>query len=294
MFRGNFFGIMFAMYLGLLSTIAIPTILNVLKHTKRSSSLADAYKRYMQTIFHTLLWFRHEIQPDSKAWKSIEKVRNMHAHASVSAQRSNVGFISQKDMSITQFSFMGYVVLFREKLGIHCNDVELDDFCHFWRVLGKLFGIRDEFNLCCESFAETKNRLEAVKNDFYLSALTNLPDDFEEMSKYVVSGVQCFDVIDCYEPTIYMMKRLVGVKDFYYFKEEFPENYDSKNLQAYKLSYFNRTFLWLSVFTRQILFKFFIVRWWFNMLSYVCEFFVRYFPIVAFFKVGFKQAYVTI
>lgn len=112
MFERNYFSMMSAMYLGLLAILAIPSINNILLHTKRSSSAYTAYQRYMKTIFHVLSWFRNDMK-DSKAWKSIMLVRKIHKVASDSSKRAKVGMISQKDMVITQFGFMGFTVLFK-------------------------------------------------------------------------------------------------------------------------------------------------------------------------------------
>ena len=144
-FTENTFAMMFGMYVGLLAILAIPSILNVLVHTKKSSSPLTAYKRYMRTIFHTLVWFRYDLKTGTKAWKSIEAVRKFHFSASKSAANAHVGMISQKDLAITQFGFMGFIVKNKKQLGIQCNDNDTMAFIHFWRVLGNLIGIRDEY-----------------------------------------------------------------------------------------------------------------------------------------------------
>lgn len=135
---------MFSMYMGLLSIIAIPSILAVLVHTKKSSSDITAYKRYMQTIYHTLSWFRNDLRPETSAWKSLAAVRKFHFSASRSAAVASVGIVSQKDMAITQYGFLGFTILTQKETGIQANKQEIEDFIHFWRVLGYLIGIRDE------------------------------------------------------------------------------------------------------------------------------------------------------
>lgn len=144
MFANNFFAIFFCMYCGLLAILAIPSILNVLVHTKKSSSDMTAYKRYMQTIYHTLAWFRHDLTPGTKAWKSLEAVRKFHFSASKSAKNANVGMISQKDMAITQYGFIGFTIVSQKQTGVHCTTEEMSDYCHFWRVLGHILGMKDE------------------------------------------------------------------------------------------------------------------------------------------------------
>jgi hypothetical protein len=132
------------MYLGLLAILAIPSIINVLIHTNKSSSDMTAYKRYIQTIYHTLTWFRHDLRPGTKAWKSLSAVRKLHFHASKSAQKSSVGLISQKDMAITQYGFIGFSIVSQKETGVQATREDIEDYCHFWRVLGHIIGIKDE------------------------------------------------------------------------------------------------------------------------------------------------------
>ena len=132
------------MYLGLVTILAIPSILNILIHTKGSSSSFTAYRRYMQTIFHTLAWFRSDIKPGTRSCESIEAVRKMHMISSRSAHLAKVGIISQKDLAITLFGFMGFTVITKDKVGMHATEQDIEDYCHFFRVLGYLTGIKDE------------------------------------------------------------------------------------------------------------------------------------------------------
>lgn len=132
------------MYCGLIAILAVPTILEVLIHSNKSSSDMTAYRRYMQTIYHTLTWFRNDLKPGTKAWKSLEAVRKFHFSASRSAKNSNVGMISQKDMVITQYGFIGFSILSQKQTGVQGTREELEDYCHLWRVLGHVLGIKDE------------------------------------------------------------------------------------------------------------------------------------------------------
>lgn len=51
---------------GLLAILAIHTILDVLICTKNSSTPVTAYKRYLQTLFHTINWYRYDLKPGTK------------------------------------------------------------------------------------------------------------------------------------------------------------------------------------------------------------------------------------
>lgn len=50
---------------GLLSVLAVPSILNVLVHTKESATPMTAYRRYLATILHTMSWYDNELKPGS-------------------------------------------------------------------------------------------------------------------------------------------------------------------------------------------------------------------------------------
>lgn len=132
------------MYCGLLAILAIPSILNILVHTDRSSTDMTAYKRYIQTIYHTLTWFRHELKPGTKAWQSLAAVRKLHFSASRSAKSAKIGFINQKDMAVTQYGFIGFTILSQKETGVQGTREEMEDYCHFWRVLGHVIGVKDE------------------------------------------------------------------------------------------------------------------------------------------------------
>lgn len=112
------------------------------------------------------------------------------------------------------------------------------------------------------------------------------------MAKYAVSGLQCLNPLDFYLPTIFIIKRLIGVGGYEYFENELPENCERSALKVYSLSYFNRCMLFSSIMIRQFLIKFSIFRWIFNLLTLMGEFFIRYFPFIAIIRFGLSKAYV--
>lgn len=61
----NIFAMFAGKMSGLLAVLSIPSILNVLMFTKGSGISLTAYRRYMQTIFHTMTWYEHELTPGS-------------------------------------------------------------------------------------------------------------------------------------------------------------------------------------------------------------------------------------
>lgn len=52
--------------------------------------------------------------------------------------------ISQKDMAITQYGFIGFTILGQKMIGVQATREEMDDYCHMWRVLGHVLGIDDK------------------------------------------------------------------------------------------------------------------------------------------------------
>lgn len=63
-FYNNVFSMMIAKLCGLVSLLAISTILNVVRFTKQSGTPCLAYRRYAATILHTFIW--HEKNPHGK------------------------------------------------------------------------------------------------------------------------------------------------------------------------------------------------------------------------------------
>lgn len=54
--------------------------------------------------------------------------------------------INQTEMAITQWSFVGMLILYPQSFGIHdAKDEELEGFCHLWRSLGYQLGMEDEY-----------------------------------------------------------------------------------------------------------------------------------------------------
>lgn len=289
-FKQNYFAIFYAMYLGLITILAIPSILKVLIHTKGSSSNFTAYRRYMQTIFHTLEWFRSDIKPGTRAWQSITAVRKMHVRSSRSAKAANAGIISQKDVSITLFGFMGFTVLTKEKTGLHATREELEDYVHFFRVIGHLTGIKDEYSVCCETLEETLERLEVVRTEFLKPALENPPSEFQDMTKYVATGMWCFNPRDSHDVIQFTIRRLCGVPNYCYTEDEIPKGYDRSQMELYKLGYYARFMNWFTSFSHEYLLQFTIFRVMFNIQTAFHEFLITTFPFLAIYSFGWNRA----
>jgi len=132
-------------------------------------------------------------------------------------------------------------------------------------------------------------RLKVIRSEFYVPALQFPPKDFEMMTKCIVDGLWCFNPSDPYEVLIFYVKRLVGIPNYNY-----GDASETSEPEYNKLSYYNRFSLWTTVFVHEYLLQFFYFRWWMNKQTLFHEFLITYFPFLAFYKFGFKNAYVRI
>lgn len=114
----------------------------------------------------------------------------MHLLSSAKLEQSGNGFINQRDMVITQFGFMGYIMICPEKLGISAKPDQLDGLVHMWRVLGYMLGIDDKLNLCAEDWETTRERTNLMMKHVTRPILANVPIQFEPMYRNLISGLR--------------------------------------------------------------------------------------------------------
>lgn len=136
--------------------------------------------------------------------------------------------------------------------------------------------------------------MNAVRTEFLLPALQFPPKEFESMTRYISNGMWCFNPRDAYNVIIFMIKRMSGVPNYYYNESEIPADYDRSKLEIYKLSYYERFEAWCVCFMHEYLLQFFVFRWFFNMDTKFHEWLITNFPFLAFYKFGYKNAYVSI
>uniref|UniRef100_A0A336KRV0 CSON014639 protein n=1 Tax=Culicoides sonorensis TaxID=179676 RepID=A0A336KRV0_CULSO len=286
-FAENRFACFTNMLTGLLGLLAVPTIFNVLVATDKSSNVLKGYRRYMATIFHTINWFRYELKPGTECWRSIATVRRIHFHSSKKTEKMGVGIISQKDMALTQFAFMGFFVLKTKELGVQYKESDLDAFCHFWRVLGYMLGIKDEYNICDDSFASSQPRLEAIRTQIYRPYIQQTKEDFIKMTKDLIEGFWCFNPNLEYDSFMYWVKYLTGLEEYSYWEPS-----GQKNIQS--MGWYSRAILYLLVVVHCVLINYWIFRVYYNFQILYSEFLIKYFPFLAFYKFGVRPSYVKI
>lgn len=96
-------------------------------------------------------------------------------------------------MSVTQFGFIGLMVLFPEKFGAAgASDEELEGFIHLWRGLGYLLGIEDKYNFCNGSLQQVRQRCHFIIDNFYKPSFRTISEDWEHMNRCIVEGMSYF------------------------------------------------------------------------------------------------------
>lgn len=81
----------------------------------------------------------------NRFYKSLNIIRWKHSITSRRSLDSNEGGILQKDMVLTQFGFIGYILIVPEVIALTNKKEEREAINHFWRVVGHLLGIPDRY-----------------------------------------------------------------------------------------------------------------------------------------------------
>lgn len=139
--------------------LQLPDGLEPLLSTGNSKDIPSLYRRYLSTITHVNSWYEDDVfNPETKGYKSIRQVRGMHRRMqSMMNDKFNVRdlngrprvWFNQYDVAMTQFAFIGLAMLYPKKSAlIGASNEDLEHINYYWRVLGHLMGIEDDFNAC--------------------------------------------------------------------------------------------------------------------------------------------------
>nr|CAD7601260.1 unnamed protein product [Timema genevievae] len=212
-FHQNYYALFVSKLSGLLTILVIPSILRVLVLTKQSGEPLTAFKRYLSTLSHMLDWYEGELMhSDSRASQSLLSVHSRHCAATHKAQKAGLGPISQLDMSLTQFGFMGYGLLYPRKLGLAGNEDDFEGFIHFWRTIGHVLGIEERFNICRESVLETRILCQRLVDEVFVAGLTAPPPQFAEMARSLLDGTWAMVPFIDHDAFLHFTKQLVGLR----------------------------------------------------------------------------------
>lgn len=233
------------------------------------------------------------------------------------AHKRSVGIISQRDMAITQFGFMGFILLRHQRMGMKVKQEDLDAIVHMWRVLGHLLGIEDQYNLCTDSYDGTVQRLKEMFHHVVTPVMYKPPENhFHEMTEAMLSGLWSFVPLITTPSFLFLTKMISGVPGYVYSDEDRAEQLIY--LKSYG-NYIDRAGQLEKELREQAKAeKYTSLHWWdrfvINFVCYVCHlcyvsvlwrmffkwhiqmarFLITYFPFLAFHRFGFRDSYVRI
>lgn len=167
----------------------------VLMHTNRSSTPQAAFKRYMATSMHINTWFTEDFKPGSKAFKSLIQVNRYHSTTNKICSKNGMekDIITQFDMALAQFGFMGVALVRPERVGIYNPSKEDEEaYVHFWRIMSFSLGIDEKYSICRESVEETKLISEEMIKRTFLPNLEKPDENFNTLSRMLIRGMRVF------------------------------------------------------------------------------------------------------
>ncbi|XP_032527850.2 uncharacterized protein LOC116778090 [Danaus plexippus] len=206
---------------GLVSVFAIPSILKVLCGSRRSNSRFTAYRRYISTFSHIFTWYTKELKPGSLSWKSLQTVRIRHFRASRAAKMKGQGIVSQRDMALTLFGFIGFVILKPDIFTVTQLEVgDWEAFNHMLGVIAHMIGLEDRYNICRATVQETREVCKQILDRVFTPCLDNVPEYFEHMSRVMIEGLNASLTPLESNSLIYKAKYLANVPGYITTEEE--------------------------------------------------------------------------
>lgn len=144
----------------------------------------------------------------------------MHKHGSQAAQRHNIGFINQRDMVLTLYSFSAFSIVRPEFFGLP-NDPEMDRaMFHFWHVIGYMLGIEDQFNIFNGDVETVHLRSQAVCTHIFTPAFLHPPAKFELMYHAAVDGMRAMAPEANLETMRFLLQMLNRIPGYYLTAED--------------------------------------------------------------------------
>ncbi|XP_003739659.2 uncharacterized protein LOC100904841 [Galendromus occidentalis] len=193
----NVFAVMFCHLGGLVMLVNISSIYYPLEKTGNSTTLVSAFQRYLHTLTHVLSWYETDVfEESSEGFKSLKHVRRLHRKAASmmtlhrAPLREGEKWISQYDMALTQFAFIGMMIIHPEVLGFsHLSEEDRLAICHFWRCIGHLLGISDQYNLFdSEDLHVIEKICRSIEAEVFIPSLTANWREGHRMGKTIMES----------------------------------------------------------------------------------------------------------
>ena len=186
-----------AHFIGLLMIIQIPSGLAPLLATGNSETVAKLFRRYLSTLIHVKNWYEsNPFERTSIAFQSIQKVRSMHRRIQqlmnsrpTATDNKHKLWLNQYDFVMTQWAFIGPVILYPEDCGLRpATEEEMKDLCYLWRVIGYCMGIEDKYNLCSGDMEEDRELCRMLFDRDYRPVLNDIAIE-DNMGWHMGNGI---------------------------------------------------------------------------------------------------------
>ncbi|KAF3427619.1 hypothetical protein E2986_08365 [Frieseomelitta varia] len=291
MFYNNAFTMMIAKLCGLLSLFAVPSIKNVLTFTGQSGARCNAFRRYVSTILHNWVWYGRKAGIEKEFLESLKIVRKKHCVAFRRSSEAGLSRVSQLDMALAQFGFMGFTLLSGDYLGVNNSSEELEGLIHFWRVIGSMLGMEDKYNICTGNVEESRALCRRLLDEVFLPSFVSNSKDFEEMSRVVLESV--WPVNPYIDPNAFIKFTLILAS------KAATNNNHSLKIDSSNMPWYSRFILNVQLITHKYLLA--TTYWWsrffrayFNSQMRLAIYLTENLPFLAFWSYGVKRSYVNI
>ncbi|GAB1864215.1 hypothetical protein CAJAP_05294 [Camponotus japonicus] len=211
-YKRNVLALVISSFLGLFAIISIPDILRVLAYTKKNNISYIVSNRYVQTLFRIHNLYICDPNFDSNWCKVINMIRGKHTVNNKKSIKANIGGIYQRDVALTQFVFLGYILTTPKSIGLRNTLEEEEAFIHLWRVVGYMLGIPDRLNICRKTVEETRELCQKISNGILANYLNEAPPDFYSMVSSILQEIWYIDLTLDKDALLTFIYRLHGIK----------------------------------------------------------------------------------
>jgi len=211
-FDNNFFTLLVNMLAGLYAILYVPSISRILDITGKSNGRVGSFTRYLSTLTHAISWF----EGHSAMKKSLREVLQLHRAASFKGEKDGysdkldekvgntfnakgdggvgnadgISGISQYDMVVTQWGFIGPSLVFPDKLAVFARTAEEEEgFIYIFYLVGRSLGILDEYNLCSGTLEETRRRCHKILHQVIQPVIQKREPLCHKMADHLLNGI---------------------------------------------------------------------------------------------------------
>jgi len=146
-------------------------------HNQVSRSLNNSKKGSKSNLNESASSQFNANEGESVDFNDNETIRNKINQREDEGRPQKGVHISQYDIMITQFAFVGFIVMHAKSVGLieKFDEFELRSLLHFWRVIGYYLGASDKFNLCSRSLDDIQGLCESITDCEYRQSIAANP-----------------------------------------------------------------------------------------------------------------------